>query len=107
MGKPKSSTAIRNLVKQGLDIELTKAEAKMVYKDTLRQLDPANYGLGKYVHSLTFALRPYFRVGFATSTHTASPLFVYGSGPNTSKLAGFHHNTDVFGIMKEIILPVN
>jgi alkaline phosphatase len=107
MGKPKSPTAIKNLVKQGLGIELTKAEAKMVYKDTVRKLDPANYGLGKYVHSLAFALRPYFRVGFATSTHTASPLFVFGSGPNASKLEGFHHNTDIFGIMKETILPAN
>jgi alkaline phosphatase len=106
MGKSKSSAAMKNLVKQGLDIELTKAEAKMVIKDPVRKLDPANYGPAKYVHSLAFALRPYFRVGFATSTHTASPLFVFGSGPNASKLAGFHHNTDIFGIMKEM-LPAN
>jgi alkaline phosphatase len=105
MGKPQSSAAIKYLVKQGLDIDLTKAEAKMVYKDTVRKLDPANYGPAKYVYSLAFALRPYFRVGFATSTHTASPLFVFGVGPNASKLEGFHHNTDIFGIMKEMILP--
>jgi alkaline phosphatase len=107
MGKPKSSAAIKKLAKQGLGIELTNAEAKMVFGDKIRKLDPANYGPAKYVYSLAFALRPYFRIGFSTSTHTASPLFVFGAGPNASKLSGFHHNTDIFGIMKENILPAN
>jgi alkaline phosphatase len=105
MGTPESPAAIKALVKQELDIEFTDAEAQMVFDDTVRNLDPANYSMGKYVHSLAFALRPYFRVGFSTSTHTASPLFVFGAGPNSSKLAGFHHNTDIFGIMKESMLP--
>jgi alkaline phosphatase len=107
MGKSKSSATIRALVKQGLSIELTKAEAKTVVKDPIRKLDPANYSLAKYAHSLAFVLRPYFRVGFDTSTHTASPLFVFGAGPNASRLEGFHHNTDLFPIMKDAILPAN
>jgi alkaline phosphatase len=106
MRTPESPAAIKSLVKEALDVELTDDEAQMVFDDTIRKLDPANYSMGKYIHSLAFVLRPYFRVGFSTSTHTATPLFVFGAGPNSAKLVGFHHNTDIFRIMKDSILPI-
>jgi alkaline phosphatase len=107
LGTPKSPKKIKDLVAQELGIELTDAEAKIVFEDRIRKLDPYNYSVAKYAHSLAFVLRPYFRVGFGTSTHTASPLFVFGAGPNSSKLEGFLHNTDIFHIMKEMIQPAN
>jgi alkaline phosphatase len=105
MGTPESPAALKDQVREGLGIELTDAEAKMVFDDTIRDLDPGNFSSGKYQHSLAFALRPYLRVAFATSTHTASPLLVYGAGPNSAKLRGFLHNTDLFRVMKESIVP--
>ncbi len=40
------------------------------------------------------------RVVFATGGHTASPVMVYGVGPGSDRLAGLHHNTELFEIME-------
>jgi alkaline phosphatase len=99
LGETPSAARVQEKVRDGLGIELTEAEAQAVLDDPIHALDPANYG-GKRIHSLAFVLRPYLRVAFSTQTHTASPLFVYGLGPGSRRLVGFHHNTDLFEVMK-------
>ncbi len=104
LGTPVSATQIQDVVRDRLGIQITDAEAQLVYDDAVRNLDPANYSQAKYVHTLAFVLRPYLRVAFSTGTHTASPLFAFGVGPGSPLLVGFHHNTELFGIMKTAIL---
>lgn len=99
LGKTPTPEKIREAVKRHLAIEITEDEAKLVADDTIRKLDPKNYSYAT-LHSLAFVLRPYLRVGWASQTHTASPLFAFGSGPGSEELVGFRHNTELFRIMK-------
>jgi alkaline phosphatase len=99
LGKNPTPEKIREAVKRHLAIEITGDEAKVVADDTIRKLDPKNYSYAT-LHSLAFVLRPYLRVGWASQTHTASPLFAFGSGPGSEELVGFRHNTELFRIMK-------
>lgn len=99
LGKNPTPEKVREVVKRNLMIDLTEDEAKMVANDTIRKLDPQNYNYAT-LHSLGFVLRPYLRVGWGSQTHTASPLFAFGSGPGSEELVGFRHNTELFRIMK-------
>jgi len=102
LGKNPTPEKIRDAVKKHLAIEITEDEAKVVADDTIRRLDPKNYSYAT-LHSLAFVLRPYLRVGWASQTHTASPLFAFGSGPGSEELVGFRHNTELFRIMKSAL----
>ena len=99
LGKNPSAEQVRDLVKTYLSVEITEEEARTVVADPVRKLDPYNYST-PFMHSLAFVLRPYLRVGWATATHTASPLLAFGSGPGSERLVGFRHNTELFTIMK-------
>lgn len=99
LGKNPSPEKIRGAVKEFLRVEITEDEAKIVVSDTIRKLDPASYS-NATLHTLAFVLRPYLRVGWGSQTHTASPLFAFGSGPGSEELVGFRHNTELFRIMK-------
>jgi len=98
-GKKPTPEKIKEIVKQSLDIDLTDDEARTVADDTIKKLDPYNYSYD-YLHSLGFVLRPYLRVGWGSQTHTASPLFLFGSGPGSQKIGGLMHNTEIFMVMK-------
>ena len=39
------------------------------------------------------------RSRWATKSHTATPLFVWGIGPGSKKINGWKHNTELFGVM--------
>jgi alkaline phosphatase len=99
LGENPSPENIQDAIKRHLDVEITAQEAKVVADDTIHKLDPKNYSYG-ILHSLAYVLRPYYRVGWGSQTHTASPLMAFGSGPGSGKLPGFHHNTELFDIMK-------
>ena len=96
------AATIKRSVHEQLGVELTDAEVQTVLDDTLRKLDPANYTY-PLIHSLAFVLRPYWRIGFASQTHTASPLFAVGHGPGAEKLGGMMHNTELFGVLREAL----
>jgi alkaline phosphatase len=98
-GKNPTPEKIKGAVKQHLGVELTDDEVKTVAGDAIRKLDPANY-LYPTLHSLAFVLRPYLRVGWGSQTHTASPLFAFGTGPGSERVKGFLHNTELFTIMR-------
>jgi alkaline phosphatase len=99
IGKNPKPEKVKEIVKQHLAIELNDDEARAVANDSIRKLDPANYGYATS-HSLAFVLRPYLRVGWASQTHTASPLFAFGTGPGSERIRGFLHNTELFAIMR-------
>jgi alkaline phosphatase len=42
-----------------------------------------------------------YRIGWATGSHTANPLFLWGIGPGSEKIKGWRHNTEVFTIIRE------
>jgi alkaline phosphatase len=42
-------------------------------------------------------------MGWASQTHTASPLFAFGSGPVSEVLVGFRHYTELFRIMRSAL----
>lgn len=98
LGEAPAPEKIRQVVKKDLGVEITEEEARLVADDVVHRLDPRNYDYPT-VHSLAFVLRPYLRVGWASQTHTASPLFAFASGPGSQRLLGFHHNTELFHIM--------
>jgi len=98
-GKNPTPATIKESVKKATGIELTDQEAQFVAADTIKKADPYNYSYD-YLHSLAFVLRPYFRVGFASQTHTASPLFACAMGPGSERVRGLLHNTELFTIMK-------
>jgi len=102
LGKDPTPEKIREAVKRHLAIEITEEEAKLVANDTIRKLDPYNFSYAT-LHTLAFVLRPYLRVGWGSQTHTASPLFAFGSGPGSEELVGFRHNTELFRIMKSAL----
>lgn len=99
IGKNPTPEKVKEVVRLHLAIELNDDEAGAVVNDSIRKLDPANYGYATS-HSLAFVLRPYLRVGWASQTHTASPLFAFGTGPGSERIGGFLHNTELFAIMK-------
>ncbi len=99
LGKNPTPEKVRDAVKKHLALEITEEEAKVVADDTIRKLDPKNYSYAT-LHSLAFVLRPYLRVGWGSQTHTASPLFAFGTGPGSEELVGFRHNTELFRIMR-------
>jgi alkaline phosphatase len=99
LGKNPTPQKIQQVVKEYLGIQITDDDAKTVASDAIRRLDPANYSY-PYLHSLAFVLRPYLGVGWASQTHTASPLYVFGMGPGSERIKGLLHNTQLFEIMK-------
>jgi len=99
LGKNPTPEKIKAAVKQHLAIDLTDDEVKIVAGDVVRKMDPANYTY-PMLHSLGFVLRPYLRVGWGSQTHTASPLFAFGTGPGSERLNGLLHNTELFTIMR-------
>ncbi len=102
LGKKPTPEKIRDAVKKHLAIEITDEEAKIAAEDIIPKLDPKNFTYAT-LHSLAFVLRPYLRVGWGSQTHTASPLFAFGSGPGSEELVGFRHNTELFRIMKSAL----
>jgi alkaline phosphatase len=102
LGGASSAGAVHAEVRQALGIELTDAEVRLVLDDALARLDPASYGGAPMVYTLAFALR--FHLAFVAGTPTASPLFVHGVGRGAERLSGFHHNTELFGVMKAALL---
>ena len=101
-GKKPGAEKIRDVVRESLGIELSSDEAHTVATDTIKKLDPKNYSYDQ-LHSLAFVLRPYYRVGWSSQTHTAAPLMLIGSGPGSQKIRGLMHNTEVFNIMKNAL----
>ena len=89
---------IKEDVKKTLGIDLTDQEVKFVAEDQVRKADPYNYTY-PYMHSLAFVLRLYYRVGWGSQTHTASPLFLFAYGPGADKVNGLMHNTEIFTVM--------
>ncbi|MCX7786501.1 MAG: alkaline phosphatase [Spirochaetes bacterium] len=98
-GKNPTPAFIKESVKKATGIELSDEEAQFVAADTIKKTDPYNYSYD-YLHSLAFVLRPYVRVGFASQTHTASPLYACAIGPGSERVRGLLHNTELFTIMK-------
>lgn len=99
LGKNPTPEKIKAAVKQHLAVDLTDDEVKTVAGDAIRKMDPANYTY-PMLHSLAFVLRPYLRVGWGSQTHTASPLFAFGTGPGSERVSGLLHNTELFTIMR-------
>lgn len=102
-GKTPSAATIKESVKEHLAIEITDQEAQFVADDQLRKIEPFNYTYN-FLHSLAFVLRPYYRVGWASQTHTASPLFLFAYGPGAEKVNGLMHNTEVFTLVKSALV---
>jgi len=100
MGEDPSSEKIKEIMKKYYDIDLTEEQVKVIRENPLKQLDPKHFYYGRN-SSIAFVLRPYHRVGWATDSHSGTPLFLWGIGPGSKKLKGWKHNTEVFKIMKE------
>lgn len=99
LGRNPMAQKMRQTVKEYLGIQITDDQAKTVANDTIRKLDPANSGY-PYLHRLAFVLRAYLRIGWGSQTHTASPLYAFGVGPGSERIAGLLRNTQLFDIVK-------
>jgi alkaline phosphatase len=100
LGKDPTLEKIREVVKKYYAIDLRDEEVKSIKENTLRKLDPRHFHYDMD-GSIAFILRLYHRIGWATDSHSATPLFLWGVGPGSEKIKGWRHNTDLFQIMKE------
>lgn len=100
LGDDPSPEKIKEVMKKYYDLELTEEQVRMIRENPLKQLDPRHFHYGRN-GVIAFVLRLYHRVGWATDTHSATPLFLWGIGPGSEKIKGWRHNTEVFMIMKE------
>ena len=100
MGEDPSPEKIKEIMKKYYDIDLTEEQVKIIRENPLKQLDPKHFYYGRN-SAIAFVLRPYHRVGWATDSHSGTPLFLWGIGPGSNKLKGWKHNAEVFKVMKE------
>jgi len=100
LGDHPSPEKIKEVMKKYYDIDLTEDQVKVIQENPLKKLDPRHFS--QYGNAaIAFVLRLHHRIGWATDSHTATPLFLWGIGPGSEKIKGWRHNTDLFGIMKE------
>ena len=100
LGKDPTSEKIKEVIKRYYEIDLKDEEVKTIKENTLRKLDPRHFHYDMD-GSIAFVLRLYHRIGWATDSHSATPLFLWGIGPGSEKIKGWRHNTELFRIMKE------
>jgi alkaline phosphatase len=100
LGDNPSPEKIKEVMKRYYDIDLTEDQVRIIQENPLKQLDPRHFS--EYGNAgIAFVLRLYHRIGWATDSHTATPLFLWGIGPGSEKIKGWRHNTELFKIMKE------
>ena len=100
LGENPSPEKIKEVMKKYYDIDLTEDQVKVIQENPLKQLDPRHFT--QYGNAgIAFVLRLHHRIGWATDSHTATPLFLWGIGPGSEKIKGWRHNTELFKIMKE------
>lgn len=100
LGEDPSPEKIKEVMKKYYDIDLTEEDVRVIRENPLKQLDPRHFHYGRN-GVIAFVLRLYHRIGWATDSHSATPLFLWGIGPGSEKIKGWRHNTEVFKIMKE------
>ena len=81
-------------------IDLKDEEVRTIRENALRKLDPRHFHYD-WDGSICFVLRLHHRIGWATDSHSATPLLLWGIGPGSEKIKGWRHNTELFTIMKE------
>jgi len=100
LGVNPSPDRIKEVMKKYYDIDLTEDQVKVIQENPIKRLDPRHFA--KYGDAgIASVLRLYHRIGWATDSHTATPLFLWGIGPGSERIKGWRHNTEVFSIMKE------
>jgi alkaline phosphatase len=100
LGDNPSPEKIKEVMKKYYDIDLTEDQVRIIQENPLKKLDPRHFS--QYGNAgIAYVLRLYHRIGWATDSHTATPLFLWGIGPGSEKIRGWRHNTDLFKIMKE------
>jgi alkaline phosphatase len=100
LGKDPSPEKIKEVVKSYYGIELKDEEVRTIQENALKKLDPRHFHYD-WDGSIGFVLRLDHRIGWATDSHSATPLFLWGIGPGSEKIKGWRHNTELFTIMKE------
>lgn len=100
MGEDPSREKIKDIMKKYYGIDLAEEQVKIIWENPLKQLDPNHFYYGRN-GTIAFVLRLYHRIGWATDSHSGTPLFLWGIGPGSEKIRGWRHNTELFRIMKE------
>ena len=100
LGKDPTPEKIKEVMKRFYEIDLKDEEVKAIKENALKKLDPRHFHYDMD-GSIAFVLRLYHRIGWATDSHSATPLFLWGIGSGSEKIKGWRHNTELFGIMKE------
>jgi alkaline phosphatase len=100
LGKDPSPEKIKEVMKSYYGIELKDEEVRTIKENALKKLDPRHFHYD-WDGSIGFVLRLYHRIGWATDSHSATPLFLWGIGPGSEKIKGWKHNTELFTIMKD------
>jgi alkaline phosphatase len=100
LGDNPSPEKIKEVMKKYYDIDLTEDQVRVIQENPLKKLDPRHFS--QYGNAaIAFVLRLHHRIGWATDSHSATPLFLWGIGPGSEKIKGWRHNTELFKIMKE------
>jgi len=100
LGDHPSPEKIKEIMKKYYDTDLIEDQVKVIQENPLKGLDPRHFT--KYGNAgIAFVLRLHHRIAWATDSHSATPLFLWGIGPGAERIKGWRHNTEVFSIMKE------
>jgi alkaline phosphatase len=100
LGDNPSPEKIKEVMKNYYDIDLTEDQVRIIQENPLKRVDSRHFS--EYGNAgIAFVLRLHHRIGWATDSHTATPLFLWGIGPGSEKIKGWRHNTELFKIMKE------
>jgi alkaline phosphatase len=77
LGKDPTSEKIKEVIKRYYEIDLKDEEVKTIKENTLRKFDSRHFHYDMD-GSIAFVLRLYHRIGWATDSHSATPLFYGG-----------------------------
>ena len=92
---------VRSAAREQLGLELDARDANLLAEE-IRRSDGSR-GYIPTPRSLISLLQRHQGVGWATQGHTASPVFAFGMGPGSERLAGYRHNTELYYIMREAL----
>jgi alkaline phosphatase len=99
-GKDPSAEKIREVIRAYYDVELTPDQAQAIRENALKKYDPRHFQYNRD-GTIAFFLRLHHRIGWATDSHSATPLFLWGIGPGSEPIHGWRHNTEVFRIIRD------
>jgi len=96
LGDKTDAKTLQELVKKHTGLDITEAEAKTALEAKASKLEYYNLG-----NALGTALANQIHISFASTEHTAEPVWLIANGPKAEEVHGLVDNTEVFKLMSD------